>query len=142
VSELRLEIAAVAKAKINDTCISGVDVHADPASALVIGVDAAAAAALEPAFATTWQVLSTCDETGLRSALQFPFVYGRRYGDAKAARKACKDKLFSAFQPRDPALRLKPEAPAKVMIAAGTLEWHFVLAGKTWKLATLVDQSH
>jgi hypothetical protein len=142
VSELRLEIAAVAKGKSNDTCISGVDVHTDPASSLVIGVDAKAAAAFEPAFATTWQVLMTCDETALRNALQYPFVYVHRYGDAKAVRKACKDKLFTAFQPRDPALHLKLEAPAKVMVGTGTLEWHFVWSGKSWKLASLVDQSH
>ncbi len=139
VSEIRLEIAAVAKGKVNDSCISGVDIHADPDAAVVPGMSSTAQYALEPAFAKTWTALATCDEAGLRAQLAFPFVFVHRFADAKAVRKACKDKQFAAFEDDKLSLHVKAPAPGSLVLATDKLEWHFVVAGKSWRLASLVD---
>jgi hypothetical protein len=138
--ELRLSVTSVQKGKIDRTCISGIDLHTSPARSIVIVPDASAAPPLDAAFANTWRALTACDDAGLRAQLKLPFTgVGRQLGDAKAARKACKDGAFRAFVAPGATLRVKPEAPGKAIVFAGALEWHFVLEGKTWRLATLVD---
>jgi hypothetical protein len=147
VTELRLEIAAVAKGKLDDTCISGVELHTSPPTSIVLGADAAAAAALAPAFAKVWHAFGACDEKALGAQLQFPFSYGetgraKHYANAKAVRKACKDGAFSSFQPATASLHLRSTAPGKVVVATDTLEWRFALAAGAWKLTNLVDDTH
>jgi hypothetical protein len=137
VRELRLEIAAVAKGKTNDTCISGVDIRTDPASAVVLGE--ALPSSLADAFGRVWRAFAACDDKALGSQLQFPFVANRRFADAKGVHAACKTGAFREFQPRDASLVIKPESPGKVALTAGALEWHFVLAGGAWRLASLAQ---
>jgi hypothetical protein len=144
INKLELRIAAVTKGKLNDTCISGVELHTSPESSVVLV--GAAAPDLGPAFAKVWRAFGDCDERTLRAQLQFPFRYGdttraKRYADAKAVRKACKDLAFTSFTPQQPSLRVKAEAPGKVQISADTLEWHFALDRGAWKLVSLVDQT-
>jgi hypothetical protein len=140
VTKLELRIASVAKGKLNDTCISGVELHTSPESSIVL-VDAAAPT-LAPAFAKVWRAFGDCNEPALRAQLVFPFRYGdtKRYADAKAVRKACKDLAFTSFM-QSQSLHVKFEAPGKVRIEADTLEWHFALDHGTWKLVSLVDQT-
>jgi hypothetical protein len=142
VKELKLVIQAVAKGKANDSCISGVDLH----SSLAIVTDATATPPLAGAWAKAWHALDGCDDAALRAQLKFPFKYEvsglnahHTYKDVKAVRAACKKVEFSAFLPRQPHLVVKTESPGKVMVTDDTLEWHFVLDGGAWKLATLVD---
>ncbi len=137
VRELRLEIAAVAKGKTNDTCISGIDIRTDPASAVVLAE--APTASLADAFGKVWKAFASCDDKAFGAQLQFPFVASTRFADAKAVHAACKTGAFRDFQPRDASLVTKPESPGKVTLTAGTLEWHFVLAGGAWRLASLVQ---
>jgi len=147
VSELRFEIAKVAKGRMNDTCISGIDLHPAGGGAIVLGADATAASALEPTFAKAWHAFDTCDEVGLRAVVKLPFVRGevgtrgKRYADAKAVRKGCKAGEFSTFVLHPDTPHVKSEAPGKLMLENDTLEWHFVLDGHAWKLASLVDQT-
>jgi hypothetical protein len=138
VGELRLQIATVAKGKVNDTCISAVDIHTDPESQVIVGLEADAAAAIDPAFVKSWKALDHCDDVALKDLLRFPFG---GYGDAKAVKKACKAGAFKAFVAPDLALRLKSPAHDQMNLVTNTLEWQFVRAGKTWKLAHLVDHS-
>jgi len=138
VGELRLQIATVAKGKVNDTCISAVDIHTDPASTVIVGLEAEPAAALDSAFFKSWKALEWCDEAALKELLRFPFG---GYADAKALKKACKAGAFKPFLATDLALRLKSPAHDQMNLVTDTLEWQFVLAGKKWKLARLVDHS-
>lgn len=141
VSELHLQLAAVAKGKVNDTCISAVDIHTDPASTVIVGLDAASGAALDPAFVKAWRALKSCDPTRIAANVQFPFTYGGKYADAKSVVKACKAGAFTAFLAPDLALRLKAPAHGQMSLLTDTLEWQFAASGKTWKLARLVDHS-
>lgn len=148
VTELRFQIAAVAKGKLNDTCISGIDVKTAPASTLVRGVDAAAVAALPAAFAQTFAAITNCTDKDLAAHLQFPFGsaeaggrHSKKYRDAKAVKKACKDRAFSSFDHSIGTMRAVGENAGRVLLANDTLEWHFVLVGKDWKLASLVDET-
>ena len=140
VGEIRLEIAAVAKGKINDTCISGVDFHTDPSATAVPGLDKDAQDSLGPAFTKVWNALATCDVKGLVTQLKWPFVAaGHRYNDIQSFRKACKDPVFAAYTAGDPPLHVKSLGAASLMFASDKLEWHLVYAGKAWRLAKLVD---
>jgi len=139
VGEIRFEIAAVAKGKVNDTCISGVDFHTDPAATAVPGLDVDAQNALQPAFTKMWNAVATCDLKGLVTQLKWPFVAGHRYSDVKSFQKACKDNAFAQFTAGDPPLRVKSLGTGALMFAADKLEWHLVYAGKAWRLAKLVD---
>ncbi len=139
IRELRIELVAVAKGKTNDSCITGVEIKTEPASVVVLGE--APAASLSQAFARVWRAFASCDEKALQAELLFPFVANHRYGDGSAVRAACKSGAFSDFRPQSASLFVRPEAPGKVIVAtvAGKLEWHFVLAGNAWRLASVAQ---
>ena len=134
VRELHLSDFAVQEAKIKHTCISGIDLHFSPAAAVVVVADAANAPALEPAFHAAWRAFTACK--GLAPLA----VNGKRL-DGKALAKACKDGVFVPYVTSGDAPRVKAEAPGKATVIAGSFEWHFVLDGKAWRLAGLVDTS-
>jgi hypothetical protein len=139
IQQLRIELATVAKGKTNDSCISGVEIKTEPPSVVVLGE--APASSLSQAFTRAWRAFAACDEKALQAELQFPFVANRRYGDAKAVRADCKAGTLRDFRPPPAPLVVLPEAPGKVVVrlAAGKLEWHFVLASNAWRLATVVQ---
>lgn len=137
IQDLRIEIAAVAKGKTNDSCISGLEIKTEPESVVVLGE--APAASLAQAFARVWRAFAACDEKTLQNELQFPFVANRRHGDAASVRAACKSGAFNEFRPRTESLLVRPEALGKVVVVAGKLEWHFVLTGNAWRLASLAQ---
>src|SRR5262249_1526543 len=57
VRQLTVSIAKVKKGKMNDSCLSGVEIHTDPESVIVLGMDPALAAAIPRAE----RALATCD---------------------------------------------------------------------------------
>src|SRR5262249_7608343 len=103
VSQLTVAIAKVKKGKMNDSCLSGVEVHTAPESVLVLGMDPALAAAIPRAE----RALASCDAKALAGVVAFPFAWaplydedgdkeneGRHrvtYATAAAMAKACKD---------------------------------------------------
>ncbi len=147
VKELRFQIAAVAKGKANDTCISGLDLHAAGKSQIVLVPDASAAPPLAPAFQQAFRALASCAEAGLRAQLKFPFAYrqadtsARRFADAKAARKACTAGTFHAFVDAGAPTRAVSPAPGKVTLTADVFDWQLVLEGGAWRLASLADNT-
>lgn len=137
VQEIRLEIAAVAKGKINDTCISGVEIKTDPESTVVFGE--VPPPSLANAFSRVWRAFAACDDKALGAELQFPFVTSRRYSDAAAVRAACKTGAFADFRPKQASPFVHAETPGKAVVIAGKLEWHFALVGGAWRLASLAQ---
>jgi hypothetical protein len=135
VQEVRLEIAAVTKGKTNDTCISGVELKTDPASTVVLGE--APSSSLANAFAKVWRAFASCDDKAFQAALQLPFVTSHRFGDAGSVRAACKSGEFADFRPNQVSPFVRAESPGKAAVIAGKLEWHFVLVGNAWRLASL-----
>jgi hypothetical protein len=135
VQEIRLEIAAVAKGKTNDTCVSGVEIKTDPASTVVIGE--APSQSLANTFTRVWRAFASCDDKALQAELQFPFVASHRFADAGAVRAACKSGAFADYRPQHASAFVQADGPAKAVVIAGKLEWHFVLAGGAWRLASL-----
>jgi hypothetical protein len=135
VQQLRLQIATVAKGKINDTCISGIDIHpADPAD-IVLGADATAAAALAPAFAKSWHAFATCGEIPLPLALERPSLGGgKHFTDAKSVHAACKDGAFASFVHAGGPLHVKSDSPGVAVIGNDNVSWHFKLSGAAWRL--------
>ncbi|MGE5187097.1 MAG: NADase-type glycan-binding domain-containing protein [Acidobacteriota bacterium] len=147
VKELRFQIAAVAKGKVNDTCISGLDLHASGRSQIVLVADAAAAPPLAPACPQAFRAIAGCAEPALRAQLKFPFAYrrvdtrSRRFADARAARKACTAGSFRAFVDAGAPTRAVSPAPGKVTLTSDVFDWQLVLAGASWRLATLEDNT-
>jgi len=135
VREIRLEIAATATGKINETCISGVELVTDPATTTVLGE--ASPSSLATAFATLWRAFASCDDKAFQAGLQFPFVASHDFADAKAVRAACKSGAFSDLRAHQAAPFVRTESPGKAVVVAGKLGWHFVLAGNAWRLASL-----
>jgi hypothetical protein len=62
---------------MNDSCLSGVEVHTDPESFVVLGMDPALAAAIQRAE----EALASCDAKQLAEAVAFPFSWAPRPGD-------------------------------------------------------------
>jgi hypothetical protein len=145
VKQLELRIAAVTKGKADDTCISGVELHTNPASGLVLVTTSAPALADE--LAKVWRAFGDCTEAALRTEVQYPFAldetwtHAKHYKDAKALRKACKDGAFSTFEIHTTSLQVKTEGPNKASLQDEVLVWHFALVSGAWKLASLEDGS-
>ncbi len=153
IKQLTLKITKVVRGKMNDSCISGLELHPASPVAIVLGVDATALAALAPTFAKLHDAIETCSEPELRAHVKFPFSYGMTRGndkglgykksrDAAALVKACKAFTFSAFTNEDhAAYRISPDAPGAVTFHNDLLDWHLVLDGSAWKLAGLDDNT-
>jgi hypothetical protein len=135
IQTIHLEIAGVTKSKTNDTCISGVEIRTDPTSTVVLGE--APPQSLPSAFAKVWRALASCDDKALEAGLRFPFVASQSFASASAVRTACKSGAFADFRPQQASPFVQAEAPGKVVVIAGKLEWHFVLVGGAWRLASL-----
>ena len=74
VSTLSFQIDRVKKGRMNDSCIAGIDLmRGGRRLAPVIGVDARAAAALQPMVESTQRALAASDRAGLRALIAFPF---------------------------------------------------------------------
>ena len=96
VSSIAIKIDAVKKGKMNDTCISGVALKrgADPLPVLV-GIDAAAAAALPGAYRAIWEAIGTA---ALEKHVAFPFTYDNSNWFAEgSAQKAVTFKNWKAL---------------------------------------------
>lgn len=75
VSSITVKLAGIAKGKMNDSCISGIQlIRAGKPLAVVRGVDAAAIAELPAALASIQAALQAPRRAGLDKLLAFPFV--------------------------------------------------------------------
>jgi hypothetical protein len=149
IKSLRLRIAKVKKGRMNDSCISDVDLEIDGKPSLVIGVDAAQADALPATMASLWHAVSDCDAAAAKDGLRFPFVYSAtsgdamkdtKYKDAAAFVRACKKGAFSSFHEiKVDEKRIVTQGPGKIAFQDDTLEWDLVLDHGRWKLTALID---
>lgn len=75
VSSITIKLAGVAKGKMNDSCLSGIElVRNNEAIAVVRGVDGAATTELPRALAAIQRALEAPGRAGLEKLLDFPFV--------------------------------------------------------------------
>jgi len=149
VKQLTIKLTKVKKGRMNDSCISGVQLHATPETSLVVG-DAASLAALRPSFAKIRQAIADCDAAALRTLAMFPMSYSDtagakedtmrviKYKDASALIKACKSTRFTAFG-NSTHFAVKSESPTRLRLEDETLEWQLALDAGRWKLAGLID---
>jgi hypothetical protein len=149
IKQLAIKLTKVKKGRMNDSCISGVQLHAAPEISLVVG-DAASLAALRPGFAKIRQAIAECDATALRTHVMFPMSYSDtagpkedtmrviKYKDARALLKACKSTRFTAFG-NSTHFAVKSESPTRLRLEDETLEWQLALDAGHRKLAGLID---
>jgi hypothetical protein len=115
VSTISLKIAAVARGAMNDSCISGISlVRKDAEFTAIVGIDAAAAAALPRALSTIQSALENPDPAGLEKLLDFPFTLHPAAGFAMGAPKPIK---HASWHSLEAACRAQAKAEA-----AGTLD--------------------
>jgi len=102
VTTLAFRIDKVKKGRMNDSCISGIDLERGGAVlAPLIGVDAAAVTALQPAVDAIQRALSAPDHAGLKPLLEFPFsntnwIMDKGYGGAQPVVSASWKELVTA----------------------------------------------
>jgi hypothetical protein len=163
VKQLALKIASVKKGKMNDSCITSVEL--DGAGELVVGATAAQAAALKPAVVEVNRALGACDDKSLKDHIAFPFSYKawlgenekgdsayktHTYKDAAAMTAPCKKPSRATFgslpgaPSRLSALRVDIDGPGKVTLVdrdrTPSASWHYKLVAGSWKLASVDDQ--
>lgn len=115
VSTITIKIGAVAKGKMNDSCLSGISLSRKSGDVTpVIGVDAAAVAELPRALAKLEQTLGS-DRAELDKLLDFPFtLYKVKHANAKSIDAAChRQEAAGTFDSATPA------CPAPVAIQPG-----------------------
>lgn len=99
VSTISLKIAAVAKGAMNDSCISGISlVRKGVDFTPIIGIDAAAAAALPRALSTIQSALDNPEPAGLEKLLDFPFALHPATGFAVGAPKPIKHATWHSLE--------------------------------------------
>src|SRR5262249_60682590 len=77
VSQLTVAIAKVKKGRMNDSCLSNVEVHTSPESVVVLGMDPALAAAIP----LTQRARPSCDAKKLGEVVAFPFAWAPLLGE-------------------------------------------------------------
>jgi len=149
VKQLTIKLTKVKPGPMNDSCISGVQLHANPEPTVVMA-DAASLVALGPSFAKIQQAIADCDAAALRTRVKLPMSYSDtagpkedtmrviKYKDAAAVTKACKAGRFSTFG-NSTQFKVKSGSPTRVMFEDETLEWWLALDAGQWKLTGLVD---
>lgn len=152
VRELTVSIAKVKKGKMNDSCLSGVEVHTEPESVLVLGMDPALAAAIPRAE----RALARCDAKQLSEVVAFPFSWAPLYGEdgdrenqgehrvtyatAAAMATACKDEEDRRATPhgRVPGVDATTKGDVVYLTdgscGAECLQWGFTKKAGGWKL--------
>lgn len=159
ISSIKLTIDGVAKGKMNDSCISGVELVVDGEVPSVARIDATALAALPAFYAAIQKSLSDPARTGLDALVAFPFSYAlsdwfldgsnrktQKFANAKALAAACKKS--SPTCPSGPNTGGRDEAASVSSPGANLLTvrfssrrevidvWHLAWKGGAWKLVS------
>jgi hypothetical protein len=152
VKQLTLKITKVRRGRMNDSCISEVSIATNPGSVVLIGVEPAQAATLQPIFDGTLRAIAACDPKLLAAQARFPLPYGvvdnddiayTKYKDVPALIRDCKEHKFSDFGKLQGEAKVKMEGSGKVSILdeVTLMEWDFAFDHGSWKLVKLVDQT-
>jgi hypothetical protein len=156
VSNILVKIAAVTKGESDITCVEKITLVTTPASAVVYGVDAKAAAALAPDVQAIRDALRACDKKLLARRLAFPFSIAHHldlndvdhrykrvtsFENAAAVANACKTKeLADATKALElQFVGIQATAAGKIDLLENTLFYVIELDGEHWKLRAIQD---
>lgn len=165
VSSIKITIDAVKKGKMNDSCISGVQLGGESISLGVVrGLDAAAVAALPAAYDAIAKAIASPSLAGLDKHLAFPFTYESsdwffednhkpvKHASWKSIETACKKKKIGC--PSGPHIGGRGDYDARVEGAgngAVTITfpsgrevsdvWHLVWTKGAWKVTDMISGS-
>jgi hypothetical protein len=153
VSSISVVVTGKPRGDIDDSCVSSIELRTTPPSAIALGVDAKAAAALEPTVVALERAFKRCDRKGL-AALAHPFEFTtvdedndgmhwhpHTYKTAAAALKACKARKLAPIAtslPRDD-LAVRATGPGKISLYGGFMTWDMELVDGAWRLVAVAE---
>ncbi len=151
VSRISVVVTGHPQGDQDTNCVRRIELRTHPPSAIVFGVDAKAAAALEPAVVALEDAFRTCDRKGF-AALAHPFTFTtvsedndgmkwhpHRYKTAAAAAKACKAKKLRHIATSLPRadLMVQVRIAGKIELLDDGMSWELELIDGQWRLRSV-----